>query len=164
MSNPRTFVSRDAPAYRSGVGIILLNRRGEVFVGRRNDVDGEAWQLPQGGIDGDESPRDAASRELREEIGTDKAEVIAESRGWFSYDVPADLARKAWGGRWKGQRQKWFVMSFRGEDADIELSSEHAEFDAWKWVRPSELPALAAPFKRKLYEKLVGEFATVFRD
>ena len=156
-----------APAnneYRPGVGILLLNERGEVFVGRRADLKDEAWQMPQGGIDEGETTQQAALRELKEEIGTDKADLIAESRGWFTYAVPAELARKKWGGRWKGQRQKWMVMLFRGSDSDIDLGAEHPEFDAWRWARVEELPKLAVSFKRQLYLDVIGEFSTVFRD
>jgi 8-oxo-dGTP pyrophosphatase MutT (NUDIX family)/GTP-binding protein EngB required for normal cell division len=151
--------------YRPGVGIVLLNARGEVFVGRRADLKDDVWQMPQGGIDDDESPREAALRELKEEIGTDKADVIAESRGWFTYDVPPVPTSERWGrGRWKGQRQKWVVMLFRGNDTDINLTTDHPEFDAWRWVPVKDLPELAAPFKRQLYLDVIGEFSTVFRD
>jgi putative (di)nucleoside polyphosphate hydrolase len=150
--------------YRPGVGIVLLNNRGEVFVGRRADVKDDAWQMPQGGIDVGESPREAALRELREEIGTDKADVIAESSRWFKYDVPPELAGKKWGGRWKGQKQKWVVMLFSGADSDINLSTEHPEFDAWRWVPVKDLPELAVSFKRQLYLDVIGDFSTVFRD
>jgi putative (di)nucleoside polyphosphate hydrolase len=150
--------------YRAGVGIMLLNDRGEVFVGRRADRKDDAWQMPQGGIDKGETPQQAALRELKEEIGTDKADVLAESRGWFQYDVPAELAPKRWAGRWKGQRQKWLVMLFRGTDADINLAVDYPEFDAWRWVPIKDLPDLAVSFKRQLYLDVIGEFSTIFRD
>jgi 8-oxo-dGTP pyrophosphatase MutT (NUDIX family) len=150
--------------YRPGVGIMLLNDRGEVFIGRRADVPHDAWQMPQGGIDAKETPRQAVLRELKEEIGTDNAEIIAESQRWLYYDLPHELARAAWGGRWKGQRQKWFVMLFKGADRDIDLAGEHPEFNAWRWVPLEELSELAASFKRQLYLKVVEEFATIFRD
>ncbi len=150
--------------YRRGVGIMLINLRTEIFVARRNDIPGEAWQMPQGGIDGGETPKQAAFRELKEEIGTDNAEVIAESKHWFYYDLPAELAKKAWGGRWRGQRQKWFVMLFKGEDAEINLATAHPEFDAWRWVAVHELETLPVSFKKPLYASLLGEFATIFRD
>ena len=160
VESPRSAVGQ----YRPGVGIMLLNIRSEVFVGRRADVKDEAWQMPQGGIDEGETPTQAALRELKEEIGTDKADIIAESRGWFHYDVPADLARKKWSGRWKGQRQKWLVMLFRGTDADINVATRHPEFDVWRWVPVQDLPGLAVSFKRQLYRDVIGEFPTVFRD
>ena len=117
-----------------------------------------AWQMPQGGIDGDETPMQAALRELYEETGTDKAEIIAESRDWLYYDLPQSLAVTAFGGRYRGQRQKWFVMRFIGEDIDIDLSRHQAEFDAWKWVPPAELPGLIVDFKRAVYVALLDEF------
>jgi putative (di)nucleoside polyphosphate hydrolase len=156
--------SRAADEYRPGVGIMLLNARGEVFIGRRADVQHDAWQMPQGGIDGEETPQQAAMRELKEEIGTDDAEIIAESRGWLYYDVPEEFARKAWGARWKGQRQKWLVMLFKGDEAEINLAGEHPEFNAWRWVPVQELTELAVSFKRQLYLNVIGEFATIFRD
>ena len=143
--------------YRRGVEIMLLNDRNEVFVGRRTDAK-EAWQMPQGGIDEDEDPRSAAYRELREEIGTDKAEVIAESKVWLRYDLPPDL-RKRWDDRWRGQQQKWFVMRFSGVDADIDVATEHPEFSAWKWVPIERLPELIVSFKRQLYVDLLRELA-----
>jgi putative (di)nucleoside polyphosphate hydrolase len=127
-------------------------------------VQGEAWQMPQGGIHGSESPREAALRELREEIGTDTVNVIAESKRWFSYEVPRELAQIAWNGRWRGQRQKWFVMMFNGRDSDIHLGDHEPEFCAWRWASLDELPKLAVSFKRELYTKVIGEFATIFRD
>ena len=103
-------------------------------------------------------------RELKEEIGTNNAEIIAESGRWLHYDVPEELARKAWAGRWKGQRQKWFVMLFKGADSDIDLEGNHPEFKAWRWVTVNELTALAVSFKRQLYLDVIGEFPTIFRD
>jgi 8-oxo-dGTP pyrophosphatase MutT (NUDIX family) len=161
----RASVSDDRnSSYRPGVGIVLLNARGEIFVGRRTDVPGEAWQMPQGGIDDRESPREAARRELKEEIGTNNAEIIAESERWLTYDVPEEFARKSWGGRWKGQRQKWFVMLFKGADSDIDLQGNPPEFNVWRWVMVNELTALAVAFKRQLYLEVIGEFPAIFRD
>lgn len=148
--------------YRPGVGIVLLNDRGEVFVGRRANLKNEAWQMPQGGIEPGETAGQAAFRELKEEIGTDQADVIAESRGWFQYEVPAEFAPKRWQGRWKGQRQKWFVMRLRGAESDIELSGS-PEFDAWRWVPVKDLAGLAVTFKRQLYVDVIEEFTSVFR-
>jgi putative (di)nucleoside polyphosphate hydrolase len=149
------------PDYRPGVGIMLFNADGDVFVARRADVQGEAWQMPQGGIDGGETPQHAAMRELKEEIGTNNAEIIAEAGRWLRYDVPPEFAWKAERRRWKGQRQKWFVMLFKGADADIDLGGE---FNAWRWVSINELAALAVPFKRQLYLDVMGEFPTTLRD
>ncbi len=148
-----------AQGYRAGVGIMLLDRRGRVFVGRRIDTPGENWQMPQGGIDKGETPRAAALRELKEEAGTDKAEILAESRGWLSYDVPSSLASRLWRGRYRGQRQKWFALRFTGADGDIDLRTHHPEFDAWKWVTAADLPDLIVPFKRELYRAVLQEFA-----
>jgi putative (di)nucleoside polyphosphate hydrolase len=150
--------------YRPAVGIMLLDPAGRVFVGRRVDMPAglAAWQMPQGGIDPGESPRQAALRELQEEVGTDKAEIVAESGGWLHYDVPAELWSRfggLWGGRYRGQRQKWFLMRFTGEDGDIDpAASEHPEFDAWEWVVPARLPELIVPFKRQLYLDVLAEF------
>ena len=147
--------------YRPAVGIMLLNREGRVFVGRRIDMPAglAAWQMPQGGIDPGESPREAALRELEEEVGTARAEVLAETAGWLHYDVPAAIAGRMWGGRYRGQRQKWFAMRFTGEDADIDpAAAEHPEFDAWEWVAPERLPELIVPFKRQLYLDVLAEF------
>src|SRR3954447_4758079 len=119
-------------AYRAAVGIMLLNGDGRVFVGQRIDTPG-AWQMPQGGIDDGEEPRSAALRELKEETGIDKAEVLGETEGWLRYELPAELHGKVWGGRYRGQRQKWFAMRFTGTDADVALATEHPEFDAWRW-------------------------------
>jgi putative (di)nucleoside polyphosphate hydrolase len=145
--------------YRAGVGIMLMNAAGRIFVGRRIDMPGlPAWQMPQGGIDPGESPRQAALRELKEEIGTDKAEILAESREWRHYDIPAEIACRLWGGRYRGQRQKWFLMRFTGSDADIDLATSHPEFDAWQWVGLDDLPRLIVPFKRPLYLAVLAEF------
>jgi putative (di)nucleoside polyphosphate hydrolase len=145
--------------YRRAVGIMLLNRHGQVLVARRVNMPAlPAWQMPQGGIDPGETPIQAAMRELKEEIGTRKAVVVAESRVWLTYDLPVELARSAWGGRYRGQRQKWFAMRFTGIDADIDLATEHPEFDAWRWAAPEELPELIVAFKRQLYIDVVTEF------
>ncbi|HXQ51477.1 MAG TPA: RNA pyrophosphohydrolase [Stellaceae bacterium] len=148
------------PRYRRGVGIMLLDRCSRVFVGRRIDTP-DAWQMPQGGIDAGESPLAAALRELEEEVGTAKAEIIAETADWLRYDLPAEVRGAAWGGRYVGQEQKWFAMRFLGRDQDIALDRHHPEFDAWRWVTPGELLALIVPFKRAMYEALLREFAPV---
>lgn len=152
----------EARKYRRGVGIMLVNGRQEIFIARRNDVS-DAWQMPQGGIDRRESPQQAAFRELKEEIGTDNAEIIATGNGWFYYDVPKDVAKRAWGGRWKGQRQKCFVMRFNETDAEINLGTEHPEFDAWRWATIAELKKVAVTFKRDLYAALLDKFSPLFR-
>jgi putative (di)nucleoside polyphosphate hydrolase len=116
-----------------------------------------AWQMPQGGIDPGETPAQTALRELYEEAGTDKAEIIAETRDWLCYDLPETI-RTGWLRRFRGQCQKWFVMRFTGDDSDIDLNRHHAEFDAWKWVEPAELPGLIVDFKRPVYVALLDEF------
>lgn len=144
--------------YRTGVGIMLINGEGRVFVAQRADTEG-AWQMPQGGIDAGEEPRLAALRELKEEIGTDKAEILSESREWLSYDLPAELQGQVWGGRFRGQKQKWFLCRFTGTAADIDLDHDrHPEFNAWRWVEPDSLPDLIVPFKRGLYRAVLAEF------
>jgi putative (di)nucleoside polyphosphate hydrolase len=150
--------------YRPAVGIMLLNAVGLVFVGRRIDMPAglSAWQMPQGGIDPGETPSAAAIRELCEEVGTDHAEILGESRAWLHYDVPSELAGPRWSGRWRGQRQKWFAMRFIGDDRDIDpAGTEHPEFDAWEWVPPERLPELIVPFKRQLYRDVLAEFASL---
>lgn len=149
--------------YRRGVGLMMVNAARKVFVARRIDMPSEAWQMPQGGIDGEEQPRDAAMRELLEEVGTDKAEIVAESKKWLSYDLPADLVPKIWGGKYRGQTQKWFLLRFTGEDSDIDIETEHPEFLDWKWAPLADLPKLIVPFKRKLYEDLLLEFGPAIR-
>ncbi|MBK8173778.1 MAG: RNA pyrophosphohydrolase [Rhodospirillales bacterium] len=146
--------------YRRGVGAVLFNAAGLVFVARRIDTPGANWQLPQGGVDPREKPREAVLRELKEEIGTDKAQVIAKSRHWYCYDLPDDLIGKVWGGKFRGQKQRWFALRFNGVDADIDLAADdHPEFDAWRWTSIETLPGLAVPFKRSLYSSLLVEFA-----
>lgn len=145
--------------YRHCVGIMLIDWAGRALVARRADMPATpAWQMPQGGIDWGETPREAAMRELEEEIGTRKAEIVAESRDWMTYDFPPEIARRVWDGRFRGQRQKWFLMRFTGCEADIDLGSRHPEFDAWRWVDPDEVPGLIVAFKRELYIRVVGEF------
>ncbi|MGQ0664622.1 MAG: RNA pyrophosphohydrolase [Pseudomonadota bacterium] len=150
-------------AYRPGVGLMLFNREGRVFVARRIDMPSPAWQMPQGGIDAGEDPRAAAMRELAEEIGTAQAVIIAESREWHAYDLPPELRGALWGGRFRGQRQKWFALRFTGEDSDIDLDTDTPEFLAWKWAPVERLPDLIVPFKRALYQALVTEFGHLAR-
>lgn len=147
------------PGYRRNVGIMLVNPAGLIFVGSRIDFASDAWQMPQGGIDAGETPAQAAMRELHEEVGTDKAEILGESAGWLSYDLPAKLRRKLWRGRWRGQSQKWFAMRFTGTDSDIDIDTKHPEFGAWRWVEPQQIVDLIVPFKRDLYRAVLEEFA-----
>ncbi len=158
--------SREAPLpeeierlpYRPCVGLMILNEKGQVFVAQRVDERSGAWQMPQGGIDPGEDPRAAALREMKEEIGTDNAEIVAESREWHRYDLPAHLIRKVWGGRYRGQAQRWFALKFLGRDEDIRLDGHHPEFSAWCWVDLERLPKLIVPFKRDVYAKVIEEF------
>jgi putative (di)nucleoside polyphosphate hydrolase len=143
--------------YRPCVGVMLVNGEGRVFVGRRLDTP-NAWQMPQGGIDPGETPREAALRELGEEIGTANAEIVAETQGWLRYDLPPELVGKVWKGKYRGQEQKWVMARFTGADRDIDLATEHPEFDAWQWVEPDDLVGLIVPFKRPIYEAVVAEF------
>ena len=147
--------------YRPCVGVMLVNDRGEVFVGQRIDTDGPAWQMPQGGVDAGETPRAAALRELQEETGVppDLVEVEAETRGWVTYDLPRELVPKVWNGRFRGQKQKWFLLRFRGQDSDIDIATDHPEFSEWRWLPPGELPGAIVPFKRAVYEQVLEEFA-----
>ncbi len=171
--------------YRDNVGAVLFSPEGLVLVARRADLrrdpsgairasDGGGptnaegapggWQLPQGGMDPGEDPRAAVLRELEEEIGTAKAEILAEHPEWLTYDLPRPLIGKALGGRYRGQRQRWFALRFTGTEADIRLDLDpHPEFDAWRWAPIEELPALAVPFKRAIYEELARSFAALAR-
>ena len=154
----RPSVDRDSLPYRPCVGVMLLNSHGQVFVARRVDTR-DAWQMPQGGIDEGETVREAALRELKEEIGTDHAEILAETTQKLRYDLPDHLLGKVWKGRWRGQEQVWVAARFTGDDADIDLATEHPEFDAWQWVDTAGLVALIVPFKREVYQAVLAEFA-----
>ena len=144
---------------------MLFNPAGLVFVGRRAQLGGpsapyHAWQLPQGGIDEGEAPADAVLRELQEEIGTGEATILGEHDTWLTYDLPPELVGRAFGGRYRGQRQRWFALRFDGQDGDIRLDAHgEPEFDAWRWIELAALPELAVPFKRPVYEVIAGAFA-----
>jgi putative (di)nucleoside polyphosphate hydrolase len=152
----------DPALYRKNVGIVLINGAKKIFVAQRIDAAG-AWQMPQGGIDAGEAPVAAAMRELEEEIGTAKAVILGETSGWLRYDLPEELCGKLWGGRYRGQIQKWFAARFTGRDEDIDLATAHPEFDAWKWVEPPEVIARIVPFKRAIYEAVLAEFSDLLR-
>jgi putative (di)nucleoside polyphosphate hydrolase len=148
--------------YRRGVGIMLLNPEGKVFVGARIDNTDDAWQMPQGGIDeSDDDEWATALRELEEETGIPPrlVERIAACPERMKYDLPDDLRPKLWGGKFKGQDQDWYLARFLGRDSDIDIATEHPEFREWKWVEPEQLPHLIVPFKRELYRRLLREFA-----
>ena len=153
--------------YRPCVGVMLLNSACKVWIGRRADADpkrqryGSWWQMPQGGIDKGEDPAPAALRELQEETGITSAEIIAESASWLTYDLPPELQGKAWKGRYRGQKQKWFAMRFTGQEDEITLdhgTGVHPEFDAWRWADMSEISNLIVPFKRAVYKQVIAEF------
>ncbi len=149
-------------SYRPCAGIMLANRDGLIFVGRRIDnKDIDAWQMPQGGIDDGEDPRTAALRELTEETGisSDKVDILAQSADEYYYDLPDELIGKLWKGKWRGQRQHWFLMRFTGEGSDINIATEIAEFSHWQWAEPAQVPLLIVPFKKRLYEQVLEEFA-----
>jgi putative (di)nucleoside polyphosphate hydrolase len=147
--------------YRRGVGVMLLNRDGKVFVGARIDNSDEAWQMPQGGIDEGEDPWGTALRELEEETGITPhfVERISECPERLKYDLPEELRGKLWGGRFIGQDQDWYLARFLGTDADVNIVTIHPEFREWKWIEPGRLPELIVPFKRDLYRRLLREFA-----
>lgn len=155
--------------YRPCVGIMLLNKRNQVWVGRRvskwhGDGSAALWQMPQGGIDKGEKPKKAAFRELEEEVGTANAECIAKTKGWLRYDLPDEAIGTALKGKYRGQKQKWFALRFLGDDSEINIipDDHDPEFDAWQWVPVSQLTALVVPFKRDVYAQVVEQFAPIF--
>jgi len=160
--------SADLP-YRLGVGVMLINGNGAVFTGKRIDSKGgghEAWQMPQGGMDKGEEPRETAGRELEEETGIAPhfTKILAESQDWLTYDLPADLQSKLWKGKYRGQKQKWFLMQFTGGDGDVNVATAHPEFCDWKWTDPADLPGQIIPFKRPLYAAVIEEFLPLIRQ
>ena len=149
--------------YRSNVGIMMVNEKGYVFVGQRLDNNQNAWQMPQGGIDAGEDPETAAYRELLEETGVKKQDVrfVASSSQWLSYDLPEDLIPILWNGKFRGQKQKWFLFKFLGEDGDINIATEHPEFSKWKWISKENLLKEIVPFKKSVYENVIKEFKNI---
>jgi putative (di)nucleoside polyphosphate hydrolase len=153
--------------YRRCVGVMLFNREGRIFVGRRADARdepegaGKWWQMPQGGMETGEEPEDAARRELAEETGVRSARFVARAKAWYDYDLPKELIGVAWKGRYRGQRQLWFAARFEGEESEIDLAptGHKAEFDAWQWVALETLSDLVVPFKREVYRQVAEEFA-----
>ncbi|CAI8235276.1 MAG: RNA pyrophosphohydrolase [Planktomarina sp.] len=146
--------------YRANVGIMVINQEGLVFVAQRLDHYSDAWQMPQGGVDPGEDTQTAAIRELEEETGipANKVNIIAESSDWIPYELPPDLIPKLWDGKYRGQKQKWYLMKFLGEDTDINIDTSEPEFSTWKWIDPKELPNAIVPFKRDVYVRVLEEF------
>ena len=146
--------------YRPNVGMMIINQKKEIFVGKRIDHPSNFWQMPQGGIDTEEIPSIAALREMEEEVGIkkNKVDLLTESKDWYYYSIPSDLAKTLWKGKYKGQRQKWFLYKFKGTDKDINIHTEHPEFSDYKWVTKDFLVPNIVPFKKKIYEKLLLEF------
>lgn len=147
--------------YRPGVGAMLVNPQGRVFVGQRIDSTLDAWQMPQGGVDPGEEPDDAVLRELEEETGIAPSlvEIVACGVAPYDYDLPPDLISTVWKGKYRGQRQHWYLLRFLGEDADVNIATDHPEFNQWRWAAPAELVELIVPFKRELYAAIVAEFS-----
>ncbi|MEM6943108.1 MAG: RNA pyrophosphohydrolase [Pseudomonadota bacterium] len=147
--------------YRPCVGLMVLNRQGEIFAGQRLDSHQDAWQMPQGGIDDGETPRDAALRELTEETGIEPARVsvLRESAQWLPYDLPHYLVPKLWKGRYRGQTQRWFALRFDGDDSEIDIEAHDREFSRWRWMAQDELVSRIVPFKRDTYDAVFTEFA-----
>ena len=142
---------------RHGVGIIVLNKKNEVFVGKRKDNPIDKWQMPQGGIDGNESPLDAMKRELMEETSITKIKVLKEIEYWLEYELPPNLLGKIWKGKYRGQKQKWFIVKFIGKESEINLNTKYQEFIEWKWISYNLLPDVIVDFKKKVYLKLKNE-------
>jgi putative (di)nucleoside polyphosphate hydrolase len=152
--------------YRPCVGVMLINRDGQIWTGQRIDSPSPAWQMPQGGIDDGETPRNAAFRELWEETGVtqDLVEIIDKTKDWVTYDLPSDLLGKVWKGKFRGQKQKWFLFRYLGRDDQITIDREHPEFAAWRWIGANEMCASIVPFKRAVYDQVVQAFRPHLAD
>lgn len=161
---PSPATDQPPPRYRPCAGIFLVNRDGLIFIGERRGQAGNAWQMPQGGIDRDEEPLHAAKRELLEETGVDRIDLLAESAYWHCYDVPAERRPGYWKGRYIGQCQRWFAFRFTGHDDDIDLEAHEPEFSLWRWATSEEVLELAVPFKRAVYQAVIEEFRPVLTN
>ncbi|KPQ06858.1 MAG: putative (di)nucleoside polyphosphate hydrolase NudH [Rhodobacteraceae bacterium HLUCCA12] len=146
--------------YRPCVGVMLINREGKIFAGQRIDTQAPAWQMPQGGVDAGEDARTAALRELREEIGVtpDLVEILSETPQPLAYDLPHDIVPRIWKGRFRGQQQRWFLMRFLGDDAQIDIDQPHPEFSRWRWIDADQMLGAIVPFKRAIYEQVIDAF------
>lgn len=155
-----TMIDPESLPYRPCVGVVLINADGFIFAGQRLDNPVPAWQMPQGGIDDGEKPRAAALRELWEETGVtaDLVEFVAKTDDWVTYDLPPELLGKAWGGKYRGQRQKWFLFRFLGQDHQVNIASDHPEFSKWRWIGADDMVASIVPFKRKVYQEVTAAF------
>lgn len=153
-------VDPESLPYRPCVGVVLIDARGLVFAGQRIDSPSPAWQMPQGGIDEGEKPKEAAYRELWEETGVTRelVEFVGKTHGWVTYDLPPELLGKVWGGKYRGQKQKWFLFRFKGTDRDIRIATDHAEFSTWRWILADEMIESIVPFKRSVYEEVIRSF------
>ncbi len=145
------------PLYRPAVGMMLLNEENKIFVGQRADYEADAWQMPQGGIAPHEDVDQAMLRELDEEVGTRNVEILVKSKKWYKYDLPRELAKRLWRGKYKGQQQIWYALRFCGEDSDINIQTYHPEFREWKWIEKEDLLDLIIPFKRDLYTQVLED-------
>lgn len=164
MQNNSDNINYHSLPYRRGVGMMIINDEGKVLLGKRIESRYEAWQMPQGGIDGAETPSKAVRREMLEEIGCDKGEIIAETKSWYSYDIPKFLVSKLWDGQYKGQKQKWFLIKFTGKDSEININTDNPEFREWCWADTSDMAELIVPFKKILYEAVLKEFNPLIED
>ena len=148
--------------YRKCVGMMIINKEKKILVGRRIDHPSGFWQMPQGGIENGESPRNAGLREMKEEIGSNNVKLIGEIDNWLNYDIPQKLSSKLWNGKYRGQTQKWLAFRFLGNDEEINIDTEDPEFKEWKWEEHKNLVNLAVPFKKDIYKKIINEFSHLF--
>ena len=163
-SDDNNCTERFSLPYRRGVGLMVINKDKEVFVGKRIDTKNDTWQMPQGGIKEDETVIEAGFRELQEETMINEVEVIAETKNWLYYDLPEFLIGKLWEGRYRGQKQKWLLMNFFGNDSAIDVKTSSAEFKKWNWLELDKIPEVIIPFKKHLYSSVVEEFRNIIKN